>query len=88
MTAIGVFKFRPPLGFWLAVFAVLAALYIAWGIQNNSFKALTPKASQPRGKNLVIVHESAQTISVEARRLARWLINKVNDFRRSQKATK
>ena len=90
MTAIGVFKFRPPLGFWLVFFAVLAALYIAWGIQNNSFKALHLKAASRVEKTWFLMHESAQTISVEARGLRRWLINKVNDFRQpvAQKATK
>lgn len=45
MTWIGVYKLRPPLGFWLLFFAVLAALYIAWGIQNNSFKMLRAKVT-------------------------------------------
>ncbi len=39
MTTIGAFKFRPPLFVWLVFAVVLAALYIAWGIQNNSFRA-------------------------------------------------
>ncbi len=43
MAAIGAFEFRPPLVFWLVFFAVLAALYVAWGIQNNAFKAFRSK---------------------------------------------
>jgi uncharacterized membrane protein YdjX (TVP38/TMEM64 family) len=52
MTTIGAFKFRPPLVFWLVLFTVLAALYIAWGIQNNSFRSLRAKMEATSG-NLV-----------------------------------
>jgi uncharacterized membrane protein YdjX (TVP38/TMEM64 family) len=46
MTLIGAFKFRPPLGFWLLFLGTLAVLYIAWGVQNQSFKGLHTKMTR------------------------------------------
>lgn len=50
MTMIGVFKFRPPLGFWLLFFGTLIVFYIVWGIQNNWFKSLHTKMTGSAGK--------------------------------------
>lgn len=53
MTIIGAFKFRPPLVFWLVSFAVLVILYVAWGIQNHSFKAIPSKLEAALGSDLI-----------------------------------
>ncbi len=43
MTLIGVFKLRPPIGFWLLFAGTLAVLYVAWGFYNHAFDVFRSK---------------------------------------------
>ncbi len=64
MTTIGAFKFRPPLFVWLVFAVVLAALYIAWGIQNNSFRAFRSTRELAQTCKMWIVRVSNMIIAL------------------------
>jgi len=81
MTLIGMFKLRPPLGFWLLFFAVLTVLYIVWGIQNNSFKMLRTKMTRRLKKARRPMKQiSDKTRPAQLHEWTRQLMERVNDL--------